>query len=226
MGEILRANKITKDYGNVKVLKGVNLSVNEGDFISILGQSGSGKTTFLSILAGLEKPTSGDVFYLDKQISNFSEKELAKLRRTEMGFVFQFFNLSPYLTLKENIFLPISLDGKNKKEYLDRYEMLVNKLNIKNLENKFPSETSGGEQQRCAIVRTLLYSPKIIFLDEPTGNLDSENTREIMELIKQINIEFNTTIIQVTHNEENASFGNKIIKFKDGNITNIEEING
>ncbi|MCR4661789.1 MAG: ABC transporter ATP-binding protein [Clostridia bacterium] len=224
MGEIIKAEQITKNYGNLKVLKGVSLVVNEGDFLSILGQSGSGKTTFLTILGGMERPTDGVVNYLGTDLTKLDETKLAKLRRTEMGFVFQFFNLSPYLTLKENIFLPITLDGKSKKDYINRYEELVEKLNIKEIENKFPSETSGGEQQRCAIVRALIYSPKIIFLDEPTGNLDSENTKEIMELIKRINVEYKTTIIQVTHNDQNAEYGNKIVRFKDGLITEIKEI--
>lgn len=219
MGEIiLQAEKVSKIYNNASepVLQNISLTVREGDFISILGASGSGKSTLLSILGGMESVTSGSVFFEGKDLCQMKESELAKLRRTKLGFVFQFFNLAPYLTVKENIVLPLLLDGRNIKKYEDKYQELTEYLSISDLKNKLPRYLSGGEQQRVAIARGLIYQPKIIFLDEPTGNLDSKSSDEIMRLLYKINSEMNTTIIQVTHSEINAAFGNRIIRIKDG----------
>ncbi len=219
---ILDVQNITKTFDKeLTVLRNISLTVEEGDFISILGMSGSGKTTLLSILGGMEKATSGNVFFEGKNMSAMHEKELAALRRTKIGFVFQFFNLAPYLTVRENIFLPILLNGKSLKKYEEKYKALTKYLKIDELGEKLPSNLSGGEQQRIAIARGLIYDPKIIFLDEPTGNLDSKNADEIMQLLQKINQEFHTTILQVTHSEQNASFGNRIIRMADGKI--IEE---
>ena len=158
------------------------------------------------------------------ELSSLKEKELAKLRRTKMGFVFQFFNLAPYLTVKENILLPIILDGKSPKIYAEKLSELLEYLKIEKYINQLPTKLSGGEQQRVAIARALLYSPKVIFLDEPTGNLDSKNSTEIMQLLKQINKERNTTIIQVTHSEKNALYGNRIVRIEDGKIKDEETV--
>ena len=220
---ILSANNVTKSFDNREnVLSGVSLKVYKGDFISILGASGSGKSTLISILGGMDVPTDGEVIFEDKNLALLKEKDLAKLRRTKSGFVFQFFNLAPYLTVKENILLPLILDGKSPKKYEQKLNELVDYLKIKDLLNAMPTKLSGGEQQRVAIARALIYEPRIIFLDEPTGNLDSKNSTEIMNLLKKINQELNTTILQVTHSEENASYGNRIIRINDGRI--IEDI--
>ncbi len=218
---ILQAEKISKIYDNASelVLRDISMSVYESDFISILGASGSGKSTLLSILGGMETATSGNVYFENMNISTMKEKELAKLRRTKIGFVFQFFNLAPYLTVKENILLPLMLDGKQTKKYEDKFNELTEYLSISDLIDKLPRFLSGGEQQRVAIARGLIYQPKIIFLDEPTGNLDSKSADEIMVLLKNINSDMHTTILQVTHNETNAAFGNRIIRIKDGQLT-------
>ena len=218
---ILQAEKISKIYDNASepVLRDISMSVYESDFISILGASGSGKSTLLSILGGMETATSGNVYFENMNISTMKEKELAKLRRTKIGFVFQFFNLAPYLTVKENILLPLMLDGKQTKKYEDKFNELTENLSISDLIDKLPRFLSGGEQQRVAIARGLIYQPKIIFLDEPTGNLDSKSADEIMVLLKNINSDMHTTILQVTHNETNAAFGNRIIRIKDGQLT-------
>lgn len=218
---VLKAENVTKKYDNVSepVLRSVSLTVYAGDFISILGASGSGKSTLLSILGGMENATSGSVFFEDVNLCQLNEKKLSKLRRSKLGFVFQFFNLAPYLTVKENILLPLMLDGKNVKKYEKKYDELTKYLSIDQLKDKLPRYLSGGEQQRVAIARGLIYEPKIIFLDEPTGNLDSKSADEIMVLLKKINDELKTTILQVTHSEQNASYGNRIIRINDGQLS-------
>lgn len=218
---VLKAENVTKIYDNTSepVLRSVSLTVFTGDFISILGASGSGKSTLLSILGGMENATSGSVFFEDVNLCRLKEKELSKLRRTKLGFVFQFFNLAPYLTVKENILLPLMLDGKSTKKYEQKYNELTKYLSIDHLKDKLPRYLSGGEQQRVAIARGLIYEPKIIFLDEPTGNLDSRSADEIMVLLKKINEELKTTILQVTHSEQNASYGNRIIRINDGHLS-------
>lgn len=220
---VLQVNNLSKVFPNMTeyVLKGINLKIDKGDFVSILGASGSGKSTLLTILGGMDMPTTGEVLLEGIDITKLKEKELAKLRRTRLGFVFQFFNLAPYLTVEENIILPMVLERKTQKEYDEKLKFLLDYLKLSDLAKKLPSKLSGGEQQRVAIARGLIYQPEIIFLDEPTGNLDSRSATEIMELLKQINKEFDTTIVQVTHSETNASYGNKIIRIKDGNI--VEE---
>ncbi len=218
---ILQAEKLSKIYDTAKepVLRDISLTVHEGDFISILGASGSGKSTLLSILGGMESATTGSVYFEGKDICSMRESELARLRRTKIGFVFQFFNLAPYLSVKENIVLPLLLDGKSVKKYDGKYNELTDYLSISDLKDKLPAFLSGGEQQRVAIARGLIYDPKIIFLDEPTGNLDSRSSDEIMLLLKKINEEMHTTILQVTHSEINAAFGNRIIRIRDGQLT-------
>ena len=221
---LLECNNLVKSFnGKDNVLNGIDLKVYEGDFISILGESGSGKSTLLGLLGGMDTATYGKVLFDGTDLGMLKEKELAALRRTKLGFVFQFFNLAPYLTVKENILLPLFLDGKSIKKYEDSLNDLMDYLKISQNANKMPAQLSGGEQQRVAIARGLIYNPKVIFLDEPTGNLDSKNSEEIMLLLKQINNERGTTIIQVTHSESNALYGNRIVRIKDGKI--IEENN-
>lgn len=216
---MIRAENITKTFNNkLTVLDGVSLQIENGDFVSITGASGSGKSTLLSILGGIDKPTSGKVFLDEVEISALAEKELAKLRRTKVGFVFQFFNLAPYLTVLENIMLPVILDGKQTKHFAKKAEDLMEYLGITAQKEKLPSTLSGGEQQRAAIARGLIFGPEVIFLDEPTGNLDSKTSRETMELLAKINADTGTTIVQVTHSMTNAGFGNRIIEIQDGQI--------
>lgn len=225
MTEILVCKGIKKSFdGKTEVLKGVDLVVNKGDFISILGASGSGKSTLLTILGGMDTPTDGEVLFEGKSLSALKEKQLAALRRTKVGFVFQFFNLAPYLTVEENIFLPLALDGKNPSKYREKFKFLTDYLKITPLVKKMPSELSGGEQQRTAIARALIYEPDIIFLDEPTGNLDSGSAEDIMKLLQSINKDTSTTILQVTHSEHNALCGNRLIRIKDGLIISEEDI--
>ncbi len=216
---LLSARNVTKTFSeNVSVLNGVSLDIEKGDFLSVLGASGSGKTTLLSILGGIDKPTGGEVFLDGEDITKFSEKKLAILRRTKIGFVFQFFNLAPYLTAKENILLPIVLGGRARASDVEKAEKLMEYLGIKEQADKLPAKLSGGEQQRVAIARGLIFNPEIIFLDEPTGNLDSKSSEGIMELLKTVNTELGATIVQVTHSEKNARYGNKVITIRDGII--------
>lgn len=220
MTGILTAENVRKSFdGKTEVLKGVSLAVNKGDFISILGASGSGKSTLLTILGGMDSASEGRVIFEDRELNALKEKELAALRRTKVGFVFQFFNLAPYLTVEENIYLPLILDGRNVKNYRDKFDFLIKYLKIEEIVKKMPAELSGGEQQRTAIARALIYEPDIIFLDEPTGNLDSASAEEIMKLLQNVNKELKTTVLQVTHSEKNSAFGNRLIRISDGLIT-------
>ena len=218
---LLEAKNIEKSFvENIKVLRGVSLTVQKGDFISIEGASGSGKSTLLTILGGIDRPDSGEVLFCGEDIAKMTEKELAILRRTKIGFVFQFFNLAPYLTVFENVLLPIILDKKKVSEYENKALDLLKDLGIYEYKDRLPAALSGGEQQRVAIARGLIFSPDVIMLDEPTGNLDSVNSAGIMDLLKRINLELGTTIIQVTHSRENAEYGNRKIVIKDGIILN------
>ncbi len=219
MEAVLRAENIIKEFGAQRVLNDVSLEINRGDFVSIVGSSGSGKSTLLTILGGIDKPTSGKVYLGGREISSASEKELAILRRTEIGFVFQFFNLAPYLTAEENVLLPIMLSGRVTEAHREKAAELMEYLGIADSKGKLPSAMSGGEQQRVAIARGLIFDPSVILLDEPTGNLDSASSLEIMKLLKRINTEMGATIVQVTHSDYNAGFGNVIITIKDGAVS-------
>ncbi len=219
MDKIISAQNISKSFNNdIWVLDNVSLEIQKSDFVSIVGASGSGKSTLLTILGGMDMPTKGKVFIDGEDITILKESRLAQLRRTKIGFVFQFFNLAPYLTVEENIILPVVLNGEKKKSYVERLDYLLDYLGISVYRSKMPSKLSGGEQQRVAIARGLIFQPEVIFLDEPTGNLDSKSAQNIMELLKKINQEMGTTILQVTHSSKNAEYGNKIILIKDGKI--------
>ncbi len=216
---MLKVKNISKTFdGKRMVLKDVSLDIQNGEFVSIMGASGSGKSTLLTIMGGIDRPTSGEVYLEDKCISNLPERELAILRRTKIGFVFQFFNLAPYLTVEENIFLPIILDRKKIKDYKDKAAEIMEYLGISTLKDTLPTKLSGGEQQRVAIAKGLIAAPQVILLDEPTGNLDSASAEDIMQLLTRINSERRTTIVQVTHSEHNAAFASKILHIKDGQI--------
>lgn len=202
----------------IKVLKDLNFSVNKGDFISIMGPSGCGKSTLLYLLGGLDDQTSGTIIINGKDISQLKEYEKAMMKRRDVGFVFQFHNLVPNLSVEDNIFLPILLDGKKTKDYKRELKEILDLIELSNKKKSTPRELSGGQQQRVAIARALLFQPEIILADEPIGNLDSKNGIKIMELFRNINIEFGKTIIQVTHSEASAQYGDLIINLKDGVI--------
>lgn len=217
-----KAFKVGKE--NVKVLKDINFKVEEGEFISIMGPSGGGKSTLLYLLGGLDKPTSGTVSIAGKDISKIKKKEISWMRRNKMGFVFQFYNLVPNLSVEDNILLPIILDGKKLKDYNKKLEEILDIIGMQDKRKLTPRELSGGQQQRVAIARALIFEPDIIFLDEPIGNLDSKTGTDIMKLFKKINREYGKTLIQVTHSVEAAKYGTSIINLIDGEIIDSEEI--
>lgn len=201
-----------------KVLKGISLKVREGEFVSIMGESGSGKSTLLYILGGLDKPTSGAVSMNGRDISNFDDEWMSKIRRKNIGFVFQFYNLIPNLTVEENIMLPLLLDGKKISDYRKQLNDILKIVGLSNRRKHTPRQLSGGQQQRVAIARALIGKPQILFADEPTGNLDSKTGVEIMELLQEINRDSGQTIIMVTHSPEAAKSSSRIITVRDGII--------
>lgn len=219
---MVEAIHVKKDFmmGNVKVeiLKDINLTVNEGDFVSIMGPSGSGKSTLLYLLGGLDKPTSGSVKINGKDISVMKDKQESIMRRRDMGFIFQFYNLIPNLNVEENIILPLLLDKKKVKNHREEIDEILEIVGLTHRKKFTPRELSGGQQQRVAIARALLNDPDIILADEPIGNLDSKTGLEIMELLQKINLEKGKTIIQVTHSKEAAEYGKVIINVKDGQV--------
>ncbi|ROR25874.1 putative ABC transport system ATP-binding protein [Mobilisporobacter senegalensis] len=202
----------------VQVLKGIDFSVSNGEFVSIMGPSGSGKSTLLYLLGGLDKTTSGKIKINGKEISSMKDKEESIMRRRDMGFIFQFYNLIPNLNVEENIMLPLVLDGKKTKNYRDNLDAILESTGLIERRLYRPSELSGGQQQRVAIARALINDPEIILADEPIGNLDSKMGNEIMELLKKINIENKKTIIQVTHSIESSKFGDRVVNMKDGEL--------
>ena len=221
---VLIAKELKKYYGKessmVKAVDGISLEIEEGDFTAVIGTSGSGKTTLLHCMAGLDKPTSGEVILKDKNIYDLNDDELSKIRRREFGFVFQSFNLIPVLNIYDNIVLPVQLDGKKEdKEYILR---LVERVGLSDQLKKFPNELSGGQQQRVAICRALANKPSIIFADEPTGNLDSKTTEDVMTLFGDMVREFNQTLLMITHDEKVASKADRIITISDGKIISDE----
>lgn len=218
--EILKVENLTKTYGKgdnkVEALKNINLSVNKGEFVAIVGASGSGKSTLLHLLGGLDRPTSGKVVIDNESIYDYNEEKLAIFRRRKIGFIFQFFNLIPVLDVEENIALPALLDNnKVDKKYL---EEVIDILGLKDRKKHLPSEISGGQQQRVSIGRALLNKPSIIFADEPTGNLDSKNSKEVIELLRFTAKKYNQTLVLITHDINIASMADRIITIEDGEI--------
>ena len=222
--EILKVENLRKEYGygNSKViaLDGVNLKIERGEFVAIVGPSGSGKSTLLHIVGGVDSPDDGKVYIDGNDISKYSSKELAYFRRRKVGLIYQFYNLIQNLTVRHNIELPLKLDKRKINQ--DEFSDIVKKLGIENKLDSFPSELSGGQQQRVAIARSLIYSPSIILADEPTGNLDRKNSKEIIEIFKYFNRTLKQTIILITHDEEIALQADRIVTIVDGKIVGDE----
>jgi putative ABC transport system ATP-binding protein len=210
---------------SVEILKNINLIIEKGEFVSIMGPSGSGKSTLLYLLGGLDNTTSGKVFVNGKEISVMKDKEQSIMRRKDIGFVFQFYNLIPNLNVEENILLPILLDGKKTKAYDNKLNEILEIVELSNRRKHTPRELSGGQQQRVAIARALINEPEIIFADEPIGNLDSKTGTEVMKLLQKINRENNKTIVQVTHSIEAAEYGTRLVTVRDGVIVDNKLLN-
>lgn len=224
--EISRVKNLCKTYGKgeneVKALDNVSFSVNKGEFVAIIGPSGSGKSTLLHILGGVDKPTSGKVFMDGNDVYSQNEEQLAIFRRRQVGLVYQFYNLIPVLNVTENITLPVLMDGQRVNE--ERLQELLDILKLKGRENHLPNQLSGGQQQRVSIGRALMNAPAVVLADEPTGNLDSKNSQEIIELLKMSNQKYNQTLIIITHDESIALQADRIIAIEDGKITRDEVI--
>ena len=202
----------------LEVLKNINLNVKRGEFISLMGESGSGKSTLLYQIGFLDTPTEGTILINGKDVGKLNDEQQSKIRRETIGFVFQFYNLIPNLSVEDNIMLPVIMSGKKKKDYEQRLETLLKTVGLAEKRKNLPKQLSGGQQQRVAIARAVIMNPTLILADEPTGNLDSVSTDEIMRLFKKLNQEQNITIIQVTHSQQVAEYTDKIIYLKDGQI--------
>ncbi|WP_050608481.1 ABC transporter ATP-binding protein [Clostridium niameyense] len=202
----------------VNILKNISLNINEGDFVALIGESGSGKSTLLNIMGGLMPPSSGEVTIANEKVTGLCENELALFRRRHMGFVFQSYNLIPQLTALENVELPLIFSGINKKERKDKALKMLEKVGLVERVYHKPSELSGGQQQRVSIARALVNNPKIILADEPTGNLDSKNGLEVLEMLKNLNETTNQTFVIVTHSSKVCEYATKIVKIADGQI--------
>lgn len=200
--ELKDINLVYDGEVKVNVLKNINLQIEEGEFLGIMGMSGAGKSSLLYIMSGLEYPTSGKVILEGKEITSFSKDELADVRLKELGFIFQFYNLIPILTVEENVMLPLRLAHKKVKDYKEQIDQIIEEVGLSEKRDCMPSQLSGGQQQRVAIARALIQSPKIIFADEPTGNLDYKSSEEIIELLHHLCNQYKKTIIMVTHNQE------------------------
>lgn len=222
MSYVIETNHLCKSYDlgseKVEILKDINLTVEKGSFYSIMGPSGSGKSTLLYLIGGLDKPTTGTIKINGKELSTMKDQAESEMRRRDIGFVFQFYNLIPNLNVEENIMLPILLDGKKMKDYREDLEEILRIVGLTERRRHTPRELSGGQQQRVAIARALINKPDIIFADEPIGNLDSKTGKEIMELLQVINQTQGKTIVQVTHSSEAADYGTHLIMVKDGCI--------
>lgn len=224
--EILKVENLTKVYGKgeneVRALNGVSVSVEKGDFVAIIGPSGSGKSTLLHTLGGVDRPTGGKVLVNGQDVYSRSDEQIAVFRRREVGLIYQFYNLIPVLNVEENMSLPVLLDGRNVNR--DRLRELIRELDLVGREKHLPNQLSGGQQQRVSIGRALMNSPSIVLADEPTGNLDSKNSHEIVELLKRMNREYNQTLIMITHDESIALQARRIIAIEDGKIVRDEVI--
>ncbi len=218
--DVIKASDVKKTFvtGEVEttVLKGVDFSLQEGEFVAIVGESGSGKSTLLYILAGIDKATEGKVELLGKDLSAVSDDELARMRRQDFSFVYQFDNLVPNLTVWENVTLPLVLDKKKDSEFRQDVQAILEYLGVSERAGAYPRQLSGGEQQRVAIARALVTNPKVIFLDEPTGSLDKERGRQVMQLLKDINSTRKVALVMVTHSQSHAEYASRIVRMEDG----------
>jgi len=228
MSVIIEAQGLFKSYQmgslDVQVLGGISVQIQQGEFVSIMGPSGSGKSTLLYLLGGLDKPTSGSIRIHGKELASMSDKEESLLRRRDIGFIFQFYNLIPNLNVEENILMPVLLDGKDAKQYRTQLDEILAVVGLSERRTHTPRELSGGQQQRVAIARALINDPEIILADEPIGNLDSKTGTEIMELLRRINREKGKTIVQVTHSQEASEYGSRTIRVKDGRIEEDRQV--
>ena len=226
--EILKIENLTKVYGSgeneVRALDGVSFSVEKGEFLAIIGPSGSGKSTLLHILGGVDRPTSGKVWLDGQDVYAQNEEQLAIFRRRQVGLIYQFYNLIPVLNVMENMTLPVLLDGRKVNE--ERLNELVETLGLSGRKNNLPNQLSGGQQQRVSIGRALMNAPAVVLADEPTGNLDSRNSQEIVELLRQSNVKYKQTLIVITHDESIALQADRIIAIEDGRIVRDERIRG
>lgn len=224
--EILRCSHLTKTYGSgsntVTALEDVSLSLERGSFTAIVGASGSGKSTLLHMLGGVDRPTGGNIFIEDTDISTLNPEQLAVFRRRKVGLVYQFYNLIPTLNVRKNILLPVLLDNQKPDE--ERFRLLVSTLGLSDRLTHLPSELSGGQQQRVAIARSLIYQPAILLADEPTGNLDRKNSEETIELLKLSNRQYGQSILLITHDEKTALKADRIITLEDGKILHDEVV--
>ena len=224
--EILKIENLTKVYGSgeneVRALDNVSFRVEKGEFLAIIGPSGSGKSTLLHILGGVDRPTSGKVFLNGQDVYAQNEEQLAIFRRRQVGLIYQFYNLIPVLNVVENMTLPVLLDGRKVNEV--RLDELLGTLGLTERRNNLPNQLSGGQQQRVSIGRALMNAPGVVLADEPTGNLDSKNTQEIMQLLRASNLKYNQTLIVITHDEDIALQADRVIAIEDGRITRDERI--
>ena len=224
--EILRVENLTKVYGKgeneVRALDGVSFSVEKGEFVAVIGPSGSGKSTLLHILGGVDRPTGGKVFMDGKDVYAQNEEQLAIFRRRQVGLIYQFYNLIPVLNVTENITLPVLMDGQKVNQ--NRLAELMTTLKLTGRENRLPNQLSGGQQQRVSIGRALMNAPAVVLADEPTGNLDSKSSREIVELLKVSNEKYGQTLLVITHDESIALQADRILSIEDGKITRDEVI--
>ncbi|MBX3066921.1 MAG: ABC transporter ATP-binding protein [Anaerolineae bacterium] len=227
---VARTEALTKIYGDtaqpVYALNNVNLTVNEGEFLAIMGPSGSGKSTLMYMLGGLDHPTSGKVWLSNHDLSQLNDDALSQLRRTELGFVFQFFNLIPVLPVRDNVALPLILGGTSRAEALNRADDALTKVGLKDRVSHRPAELSGGQQQRVALARALVTNPALIMGDEPTGNLDSRASDEVVQLLRRTADEWGRTVIIVTHDPRIAAYTDRIVFLKDGQIVDENTLKG
>lgn len=227
MGDIIKVKHLFKLYrvGDdvVRALDGVDFSIQEGEFCAIVGTSGSGKSTLLNMLAGLEKPTRGEIVIAGQHIEGLNENELVKFRREHVGFIFQSFHLIGTMNAVENVALPLTFRGITKEKRLKRADKMLDLVNLKKHKKHLPSQMSGGQQQRVGVARALVMDPQIIFADEPTGNLDSHTSKEVMELMKRVVKKEKKTLVMVTHDNELASYADRVFHIIDGKIVKIED---
>ena len=218
---MLKGKNIYKSFDNLEVLKDINIEIERGKIVSIVGKSGAGKSTLLYILSTLDKATNGEVLFDNKKLDELKGDDLSNFRNKKIGFIFQFHNLLSEFTVLENVSIPALISSSDKEKIKIKAKEILEKLGLFDRLTHKPNELSGGEQQRVAIARSLINSPDIVFADEPTGNLDSENGQKIIELMKRAATDFNTTIILVTHNPQIAEFGNRHFEIRDGKLTDI-----